>query len=77
MNILARLGTPQCRNKLCNEGRRKCPTPQACQVPEPGADSMLYCVPANSPERAHSVILGGAVLLLAVVGLVSVLAAVL
>lgn len=34
---LIKPGTPQCRNKLCGEGSRLCPTPQACQVPE--ADS--------------------------------------
>lgn len=26
---------PACRNGLCGQGRRICPTPQACQVPEP------------------------------------------
>lgn len=31
---LIKPGTPQCRNKLCGEGSRLCPTPQACQVPE-------------------------------------------
>lgn len=26
---------PACRNNLCGQGRRICPTPQACQVPLP------------------------------------------
>ncbi len=26
--------TPACRNNLCSSGRRVCPTPQACQVPD-------------------------------------------
>lgn len=25
---------PACRNGLCSQGNRPCPTPQACQVPE-------------------------------------------
>lgn len=30
---------PACRNNLCGQGRRICPTPQACQVPLPDDDS--------------------------------------
>ena len=74
MMYLFEPGTSQCRSKLCNEGRRLCPTPQACQVPEPD-QAPRRCLP-HSTERTHRVILGGVVLLLAVLGVVTLLAGV-
>ena len=32
---------PACRNDLCGQGTRKCPTPQACVVPEDDAAPAL------------------------------------
>lgn len=32
---------PACRANLCEQGRRICPTPQACQVPEADAAPAL------------------------------------
>ena len=53
MLIIVKPGTPSCRNDLCSQGDHRCPTPQACQVPEdddaPRAVSLLAAWRALTP----------------------------
>ena len=63
---------PACKSptRACRGGRLPCPSPQACVQAEPTPRHVL----ANSSERAHRVLVGGVVLLLAVLGVVAVIA---